>query len=157
MIKFFGLLVIIFLLSTSCLERKNNKLDEQVAEKKINDTTGLALSAHMYYQSNRYVEAFNEYSLLIKYDSLNGKNYYRRAYSLTQLNRPEESISDFLKAAELGYKPCEAYYSLALMNYSIFLNDSLAIIYCEKCLKIDPNYKKAQELLQKLKHKNGSV
>lgn len=151
------LLLIIFFINISCSEKRNNDLERQVEEKKFSDTVGLALSAHMYYESNRYLEALKDYSLLIKYDSLNGKNYYRRAYSLAQLNRLEESVPDFIKAAELGYKPCKAYYSLAVMYSTVFLNDSLALHYCKECLKIDPESKDVKRLLGQLKRKNVSI
>jgi tetratricopeptide (TPR) repeat protein len=93
-----------------CCSKKNN--DDSKVQERVNsslDTGSLALSAHLYYEKEMYIEAFNEYSLLKKHDSLNGEYYYRCGYCLVQLNRHEESIGDFIKAAKLGYNPCKAY------------------------------------------------
>jgi tetratricopeptide (TPR) repeat protein len=141
----------------ACSEKKTEDLQAQKQTSRSSDTTGLALSASLYYDKKMYVESFKEYTLLIKYDSLNGKNYYRRGYSLMQLNRHKESVSDFLRASELDYRPCSAYYNLALMYSTIFHDDSLAIEYCERCLKIDPQSEKVITLLQELKRNDASI
>ncbi len=85
-------------------------------------------------------------------------NYYRRGYCFLQINRFKESASDFVKAANLNYRPCDSFYSLALMYSTIFANDSLAAIYCKKCLEVDPDYEDVKKLLPKLKkHGDGFI
>jgi tetratricopeptide (TPR) repeat protein len=161
MVKFesslYKLLIVTFVFTICCVSKENKSGQTVAEEKKRIDTTGLALSANIYYKTNMYSKAVDEYSVLIKYDSLNGENYYRRGYSLSQLNKQEQAVPDFIKSAELGYKPCDAYHSLALIYFIIFQNDSLALEYCKKCLEIDPNSKDVRTLVTRLKHKNGSV
>ncbi|HYC84148.1 MAG TPA: hypothetical protein VEB86_02955 [Chryseosolibacter sp.] len=148
-----GLLFVIFALSSCSKDKAGSHANDYADTTKETyepDTVGLRISALLYYERDMYQEAYEAYGLLLKHDSLDGQSYYRRGYSLMQLNRHGASIPDFLKAAELGYEACSAYHSLALIYAFILPNDSLAFEYCQRCLQIDRNDKDVNLLLKQL-------
>lgn len=127
-----------------------------------NDTNDQALNdlrtnANLLYKENKYSEAVEAYDKLIKIDSLNGQLYFRRAYSLCQINKHQNSVTDYQRSASLGYKKFDSYYSLGIIYMTILLDDSLSIMYFKKCLEIDPNSEKVKDILRQSTTNNKSV
>jgi tetratricopeptide (TPR) repeat protein len=137
----FIFILICTLAIVNCNGRESNKLDNSNKDKNatVVDTASLNLSAKLYVSQHDYEHAYQDYSELVKYDSLNGKYFYGKGFCLLKLKKYAEAERNLLTAVNLNYRICDAYYLLATLNYFLLLNDSLALGYCIKCLKIDPN------------------
>ncbi len=57
----------------------------------------------------------------------------------------EKAIRCFQKAVELNYRVPDSYFNISIA-YASLLNDSLALVYINKCLSLNPEDKDAQEL-----------
>lgn len=110
----------------------------------------LKAKADSFYDLNEYTQAIPYFDTLIRIDSLNGEYYFKRGYCEAKIFMFPESTSDYLEAADLGYRKATTYFNLGL-NYSI-IDDSIAIKYFERCLKEDPSYVKAAEKIKELKN-----
>lgn len=112
------------------------------------------------YKTDQYRLAMEYFNQLIETDSVKGEYYYKRAFCKDQLLDYEGSSGDYLKSIELGYRPAESYYNLGLSQVML-ANDSLAVFYFEKSLKMNPNDPKVLSALEtyrkKLKKKTDAA
>src|SRR5258706_15303117 len=77
----------------------------------------LKLYADSLYENSDYVRAKIYFDTLIQLDPKNGELYAKRGYSIVRYNErtgDQESISDYLKSIELGYKRADCYFNLGL-------------------------------------------
>ena len=150
--------VIVFLLLLfSCKNEKGKAKD-------VNDDRNprviyLKSIADSLYHRNDFISAIRYFDTLIQLDPGRGEYYYKQGYSYDMVyKRPEleQSIKDYHKSIELGYKVADSYYNLGL-SY-MFVKDSIAIIYFKKTLELDPKNPDAIYLIQqcKMRLKNKS-
>lgn len=148
-IKISTVLVIAFFIVTQCSIKNDKPTTRQPAEAQI-DTSLLITSAELYYDNNLYSEAALEYKKLLTYDSTNGKFYFRRAYSLLQIDSFTASIENYSKAAKFKFEEADCYFAIGSI-YSRGSNDSLTVLYLEKALQLNPNMEKAKTMLSAFK------
>ncbi|TRX62667.1 hypothetical protein FNH22_00810 [Fulvivirga sp. M361] len=110
----------------------------------------LKIKADKYYQADDYENALKLYTDLIYQDSSVGEFWYRRGYSLAQLNYHETSVPDYLKSIELDYRRYDSYYTLGLYHATILRNDSLAHYYLNKALELKPSSSEVNDILKTL-------
>lgn len=138
----------ITVVSIYCSCKENRKSKEEINQSKMvldptkKVTSDLKATADSLYFANKYREAVSLYDELIKRDSLQGEYYYRRAFSNSNLLKKNMAIKDYLKAIDLNYKVDAAYFNAGI-NCS-FDNDSLALLFFQKCLEANPNYPDAE-------------
>lgn len=122
------------------------------------DSTGSALLADLYYRGGDCQNALREYDVLIARSEATGQHYYRTAWCLAELKRLKEAIEYYQVAAQKGYRPADAFYSIGFF-YTLEMggvkNDSLAILYLEKSFEIDPSSEPTRKLLSYLKGSKG--
>lgn len=101
-----------------------------------------------------YLSCVRNYSKLIELDSLSGEFRFERGFCLAQIDSFKLSAVDFQSAAELGYNKFESYYSLAVIFTKEIPCDSLAFLYLNKALELNPestaSYDLAIELAEKI-------
>jgi len=145
-------LLFISLLTVACFKKPKEDVFTRESDV-LSDSSSLRLRAEQHYRKNEYQDAISGYSALLRIDSLNGQFYYRRAYSYLQTDSFSNAITDFEKSILLGYKVPQSYFamgSIYTMDVETIRNDSLAILYFERCLAIDPSFEKARVLLKHL-------
>jgi tetratricopeptide (TPR) repeat protein len=143
--RFLCLIVSILILNgVGCKSKTETETDNETN----NDLSDIA---NKLYFENRYLEAVSAFDKAIEMDSLNGELYFRRAYSLCQVNMHERSIPDYLKSASLGFNEFDSYYSIGILYMTILHDDSIAEHYFNKCLQIDPNSEQVKEMLKIIK------
>ncbi|MCW3467942.1 tetratricopeptide repeat protein [Chitinophaga nivalis] len=116
-----------------------------------NTILSLKQTADILYDQNEYETAAKYLDTLIAIDSLNGEYYFKRGYCNAMLFKYYLSTNDYNKAASLNYRKSSAYFNMGL-NYSL-VNDSIAILYFEKCYETDSTQIKAKEKIRELKEK----
>src|SRR5215831_4592572 len=135
----------LFILFLSCNSNQVSKKPLDSANKDTSPivlhqaTSDLKQKADSFYNIDDYTNAKDLYTELIKVDSTNGEYYFKRGVCLSRLLYPKSAVIDYLKSIDLNYDRCKSYYNLGV-TYSL-LDDSLALIYFQKCQKCDPNYK----------------
>lgn len=92
--------------------------------------------ANLYYKADDYAKSIACFTTLIKKDPDNGSYYLKRGYCFTQLHDKKNAIEDFKQAIKYHTQVAICYFNLGLA-YS-YDNDSLALIYFDKCLAINP-------------------
>ena len=91
-----------------------------------------------YYLSHKnYPRALECLNNLIEADSTNGKYYFMRGKAYMNLYSLDLSTEDYLKAASLKYREADSYFDIGLNN--MFYNDSIAIVYFNKALQLNPH------------------
>lgn len=112
------------------------------------------MMANKYYERDDYEQAGKGFELVIRLDSTIGEAHYKLGYSLAQL-KPDTmyipthpSIGHYLAAAELNYRPAEAYYNAAIFTSIFELNDSAAVELFNKSLKLNPDQLEVYELIE---------
>jgi tetratricopeptide (TPR) repeat protein len=145
--------IVLSMVLLGCNERKKSTIEVNSNEFDI-DMRRIVSIADSLYQNESYFEATQAYTNLIKLDSTNGEYYYRRAYSLCQVERDRESLKDFQKAIDLNYDKFKCFHSIGLVHM-LLNNDSMAIQYFEKCLLIKPNDSNVITFLRKLKSRQS--
>lgn len=140
-----------FLFLVQCHQPRNHtESSPEHSTDEVADTSAINFSAELFYEAGQYLEAANEYKKLITLDSLNGKYYFRRGYSLVQIDSFSLASKYYAKAAVLKYEEAECYFVIGTL-YSRDFNDTLAIKCLEKALKLDPGMEKAKIFLSSLK------
>lgn len=91
----------------------------------------------MFYEKDEYEKAIPYFTRLIESDSTNGQYYFRRGYCFSGLLNKKKAIEDYKRALQYHFKEESSCLNIGL-NY-LFENDSLALIYLQKCLAINPN------------------
>ena len=145
------IVMLILAITMQCKERKANENNdsneiENLSSDLAKDTSMLALSADLLIKNGQYHEASMEYSKLIKIDSSNGKFLFRKGYCLTQIDSPFQALKYYIKAAESKFHEAECYYVIGTIH-GIEGRDSLAIVYLEKALALEPGMEKAKSFL----------
>lgn len=131
--------IYLLLLLLSC-KHSSREFKVDLTQKNNPAITSLRVIADSLFWHDHYSDAIKYFDTLIKLDPSNGQYYFRRGYSYVSVYKKPQLkivIEDYTKAAELGYEKSDAYYNLGL-SY-IFENDSTALFYFEKSLKINPN------------------
>ena len=141
-----------------CNESQNhNTYSPESNLDEVADTGALSLSAALFYETEHYYEAANEYEKLTKLDSSHGKYYFRRAYSLVQIDSFDLAEKNYARFAKLKYREAECYFVIGTF-YSRKFNDRLARKYLRKALELNPQMDKARLFLNSLeKHDNNSI
>lgn len=106
--------------------------------------------ATVYYEQGRYSEAVHVYNQILAEDTLDGKPFFRRAYSLCHELRYEEAIPDYLKSASLGFEQFESLYSVGMIYLVNFGNDSLATYYLKESLELKPDSEVVKQILSRI-------
>jgi len=114
------------------------------------DTVEMNLKAHLLYVNKEYLEASQEYSELIKIDSLNGKYHYRKGYCLAQLSSYNEAIIYYQQASILNYDKFECFKSIGIIYYFMINDNKRAEEYFSKCLEIKPKDKEVEKYMAEL-------
>jgi len=141
-------LIVPLLFLMACQQTKRGSPEEVNS----NDNTRfqyLKHTAYTLFDKDDYSNAIKYFDTLIQLAPRNGAFYYRRGFSYNmvyQRSKVKEAINDYLKAIELGYKRSDAYYCIGL-SYA-YSNDSMAVMYFEKSLEIDPNKTKVIPILE---------
>jgi tetratricopeptide (TPR) repeat protein len=134
------LVSIIFILSLACKNPSTKSL-KKFASQTINIREIMMKSfADSLYEAKNYKKSVKYYDSLTHFDSLDGEYFFRYAYSYAHINdqmASKEETSGYLKAIELGYHLNSAYFNLGITN--CYTNDSLALVYLNKCYELDPN------------------
>jgi tetratricopeptide (TPR) repeat protein len=94
------------------------------------------------YDKGSYKDAKIYLDKLISKDTLNGEYYFKRGYTNSMLLKRKEAITDFQKSIDLNFRIVDSYFNAGIN--SSYDNDSLALTYFKKCLKISPNHHKAR-------------
>jgi tetratricopeptide (TPR) repeat protein len=106
----------------------------------------LKFIADSLYEKDNYLLAINYFDSLIQLDSTHGEYYFKRgsSYNLFYKQRAATpAISDFLTAIKLKYRESDAYFNLGISYASN--NDSLAMLYFEKAVQLNPNDERAKD------------
>ena len=125
MTRHFILALITFLSACNPSHKKSTK---EILEQK----------AFYYYDNNTYSEAINYFDKLIALDSTNGEYYFKRAYCYDKTSLKKHAVLDFEKAASLKYEAADAFKNIGLIAMEVD-EDSIALTYFDKGLKIDPS------------------
>jgi tetratricopeptide (TPR) repeat protein len=112
-------------------------------------STQLKRKADTYYYQSNYDSALFLFSQLIKMDSSNGEYFFKRGVCYMKFLRNEKSINDFIKSADLNYRQSSCFYNIGL-DYAAE-NDSLALLYFNKCILIDPTHSKCKQAIEETK------
>ncbi len=123
-----------------------NKLEikiEDISAEKLVEMAKLSNKISDFESSIKYL------SLAIKKNPNNPEAYYERAYAWIGT---DSSISDYKKCIKLNFKVTDCFYGLTL-NY-LEKNDSLANIFLEKTLELDPKHRQAN-VVKKVFFRNG--
>lgn len=144
--------ILIAIIIFSCKEKKKYTAYDCPIE---NKESLLLKKAQFLYEKDEYQTAVIYFDSLISLDSTQGKYFYERAYSYTQLSNREKAIENFKKSIQYQFKVSDSYYNIGV-NYFLD-NDSLAIYYFKKCLSVDPNYTDAYEEISFLEKKRAQV
>ena len=149
------------LISTSCLlcSCLNNNDKAQVVvydsiksnSTKIESESYLSLKANLAYKSRGYFVASKLYSSLICKDSANGEFVFKKGVCCAKLGCKADAIKYYKKAVYLKYRVPDSYMNISIA-YASLLNDSLALVYINKCISLDPNNQKALELEKLFTH-----
>jgi tetratricopeptide (TPR) repeat protein len=129
-----GLVISIY----SCNSQDSQSKRKNIVEAKDTSNYEIEKIANDFYEHDDYPNAIKYFNILIKRDSMNGKYYFRRGYCYSGLINKKKAIDDYNKAALYHFKETSAYFNIGL-NYS-FEDDSLALQYFEKCIKLDPSF-----------------
>lgn len=144
----------------SILNEKSNLYQTQALRDSnilVEDSSGLLLKARLNYEKDEYLQALELYSKLIEIDSSKGEFFFRKGYCLVQLDREPEAIQYYKKAAELNFNPSDCYYNIGLAYHFALNNDSLAIVYYERSLQLNPESKEINKLLSHLKKQHQEL
>jgi tetratricopeptide (TPR) repeat protein len=144
--------ILISIIIFSCGERKKNTAYNIPLETK---ESILLKKAQFLYEQDKYQTAIIYFDSLISIDSTQGKYFYERAYSYTELSNRGRAIEDYKKSIECQFKVNDSYYNIGV-NYFL-TNDSLAIYYFQKCLSVDPGYTDAYDEILFLKKKRAQA
>lgn len=143
-------------------ERKQLIVFDSINSLKFISESNLILKAEMAYESSDYLAASKFYSLLIQKDSTNGDFFFKKGFCYAKLGLKDEAINNFQKAVCLNFRVSDSYFNISLA-YASLLNDSLALVYINKCILLNPNDKDAKEIakgfikISKLKKKGKNV
>jgi tetratricopeptide (TPR) repeat protein len=148
--KFICILIAVTI--SACGEKKKNTAFNTPFETK---ESLLLKNAQFLYEQDKYQTAIIYFDSLISIDSTQGKYFYERAYSYTQLSNRERAIKDYKKSIEYQFKVNDSYYNIGV--YYFLTNDSLAIYYFQKCLSVDPGYTDAYDEILFLKKKRAQA
>ncbi len=126
----------------SCSTKQSNTGEHTKAELPTSDSDVLTalMIANDHYDKDNYEQASKGFDIVLRLDSTIGEAHYKLAYSLGQLGDTSTlvSVEHYIKAAELNYRPTDAYYNAAIYM-SIFHSDSVAIELFRKSLELNPD------------------
>jgi tetratricopeptide (TPR) repeat protein len=128
--------LILFFISCGPTRKKSK---EEILEEK----------AEYYYKKEIYKEAIPYYDQLINIDSTKGKYYYNRGYCYGRLFYWEFAYSNYQKAIKLKYRVADAYFDIGLI-FSVNEQDSLALVYYDKSLKLDSSRYQGIQILKRI-------
>lgn len=137
--------------SMACLRNTDSALVKNVENKEqigIGSTSQLelALQKNLYLEKREFDIAIKYLDTLIRIDSLNGQLFYERGYCKAQTSKYKASSIDYFQALNLNFKPSQAFYCIGLNELGLG-RDSLAILYFNRSLEIDPTNTNAKEML----------
>lgn len=102
------------------------------------------------YKANDCSNCIELLNHILEIDSIDGESYFKRGFCHYSKGYLDESISDYLTAARLGYRESECYYNLGLIQM-VIPNDSLGIVYLTKALELNPHSNEIREALESLR------
>ena len=145
-------LAIISCLLCSCVKNKESKhvvvLDSINSNStRLESESYLNLKARLAYESNDYLSASKLYSLLILKDSTKGDFFFKKGICCAKLGFKDDAIDNFQKSVCLNFRISDSYFNISLA-YASLLNDSLALVYINKCISLSPNDKDAKEIVK---------
>jgi tetratricopeptide (TPR) repeat protein len=151
----------------SCVQNKNEiqvTKNDSVSTVSTKSLSLINLKADIAYNTGKYDESIKFIDEMINNDSTSGDLYFKKGVCHAKLGFKAKAINSFFKAVELEYRVSDSYFNISLA-YASLLNDSLAIVYINKCLSLNPNYTIAQELAKsfmkihktKMKGKNVDI
>jgi len=134
------LLTIVLISFTACVTSQSEQENYQ----------NLIALADSTYSINHFEVAQELYDSLSKLFPENGEYFYKLGYSHSLILNYKKANDAYLSAANLGYRTADALYNAGI-NETLLLNDSLAIIYFKRSLKLNPNDSDAYKELQNAK------
>ena len=151
-------LILLVVLANACAPNRSEH-NEDINRSQLHglDTASIAMSADLYYKTNRYDNALREYTSLLEVDSMRGLFLYRKAFCLAQLDQTHEAIQYYERTLQMKYREFDCYYSIGVLYAGTVENDSLAILYHEKSLAIRPESEQAISLLKSLKDASSEI
>lgn len=124
---------------SSCTNN-NSTRDLKIIEK-------LSLQADSLYNLDKLELALDKYDTLLILAPNFGKFHYRKGYCHSRKLELKEGNEAYYNAAELNFRPADAYYNIGV-NLTLALNDSLAVVFFNKSLSINPNDSLAQHEIE---------
>lgn len=146
-IKIILIIVIVFIIIYFLFNKKSSISKSQNQRKEI-----VLKKANHYYESNKYFEGKILFDEFIKSDTTNAEAYYRRGYCKAQIYDYNGSIIDYQKALFLKQSPFNVYFNIGC-DYGAIGKDSLAIVFFEKALELDPLNLKVKVEIDKCKNR----
>ncbi|MFT7232061.1 MAG: Tfp pilus assembly protein PilF [Cyclobacteriaceae bacterium] len=154
----FCILIASFLL-LSCSSNQSNKGQQDEAELPSDDFDVLTalMIANKQYEKDNFEQASKGFDIVIRLDSMVGEAHYKLVYSLGQLGDKSTlvSVEHYIKAAELKYRPTDAYYNAGIYM-SIFHSDSVAIELFKKSLELNPDQSEILDEIKQAKERLSS-
>lgn len=150
-IKFY--ISFLLMISLSCSHRKdddtqsvNTASKEDLKSVSIENLYERASTA---YDLMIYNESVFYLTEIIRRDSTQGKAYFRIAKTFAAMKKYDSSKINYEKSISLDFQVASCFYNIGC-NYMFANDDTLAIMYFKKSLKIDPNHEKAKINLERL-------
>lgn len=108
--------------------------------------------ARRYYSEDKFELALKLLEeIKVEGDSaLLGEYYFKRGSCKMSLEQTQGALADFLKAADLKFKPEKCYHNMGLI-YFAQMEDSMAIYYFEKALVLNRTNSFAAEAIEEIK------
>ncbi|WP_375580329.1 hypothetical protein ABWH96_04640 [Marivirga tractuosa] len=170
-------LFIIFLFASAC--NKNNHRQTEKRSDKNQSKESLAqkqlMIANEFYEKDQFEKSAKEFTNTIRLDSTIGEAYFKLAYSLALtkktlyeeakeknkkmtlefINQKDTSattiINNFIKAAQLNYRPSASYYNAGIYTSTFHLDGSSAIKLFNKSLELKPNQPEVILMIENIK------
>ena len=117
--------------------------------KEISNYKELKTKMLVSYNEDNYQETLKYIHQLLQIDTTDGEVYFTKGYCESGLFNTTQSTKAYSKAVELNYRKVDAVFNIgtnALLNC-----DSLAVIYINQCLAMDPNYEPGKVQLDVIK------
>ncbi|MTI30500.1 tetratricopeptide repeat protein [Xanthovirga aplysinae] len=142
------LFILVFVLG--CADKKEGKKEGSFFNEKTYSKKELIKRANSSYEKDNFKESIRYFTHLINIDSLNGEYYFKRGYSYSDIDSLEASIADYLIAIRMDYRAGSAYLNMGL-NYTVLLDDSLALFCYYKSLQFASDKEKIWNLMAESK------
>lgn len=139
--------MILVILVLGCNDKGNNSKFSSNGTINGNDSINiieLRRKANDAYDFKNFSVAIDYFNILIELDTSMVDMYFKRAYCFALIGDLESSTTDYLKSIDLGYRVADSFFNIGL-NYQIVFDDSTALLFYRKALKLSPTDSKIIE------------